>query len=554
MQRRRETAARGSARRPAPRRLARSACSGNAPSHCRPPRSATRRRMPESFTCIRSSDESTLRTVPPETVSSASTFHGSSAWRSSSSTHPLRSTRSSESETPCALKPLLLEVETPRAQMRQHFAEIALTKCGSMKRSCSSVPQRIRPPSNGCFQNVATSARISSDLQQAHAQMRSHLKRAQLQQPKRSPDPPAETSCRCRIPPGASCPSHPPADCETAVHNPRLAVALGQIAKRDSNSYSASVRASSTRGYWLVGPTYIPENRYESDGWFCQNATMLRSRSGRRSNGLSSTVAPPITIWLPPPVADARRRKLNFSAVSRLARASSNSTALNLFQLIQLLAGGRLISSTPGSGVTLKKRSRGSAAAHSPPPTPASADSWQYLPPPRPDRDSPPASTHKGRNTCSRPSRACTHSAGRISSVAVSAVLESGGSGSAPALGEKLRPPRGLRRQLHPVRKRRASYSYQLIRRNPRHRLRRNAKADRRIARPSAPAAPAAQTTSWLDHAAALRLPPPNRQNIPRRLRLRVRGCTPAADSPCSPAAAASAPALNFSASATPNP
>ncbi len=63
------------------------------------------------------------------------------------------------------------------------------------------------------------------------------------------------------------------------------------------------MRASSTRGYWLVGPTYMPENRYDSDGWFCQNATMLRSRSGRRRKGLSSTVAPPITMWLPPPVA-----------------------------------------------------------------------------------------------------------------------------------------------------------------------------------------------------------------------------------------------------------
>ncbi len=33
-----------------------------------------------------------------------------------------------------------------------------------------------------------------------------------------------------------------------------------------------------------------PENRYDIDGWFCQNPTMLRSRSGRRRNGLSSGV------------------------------------------------------------------------------------------------------------------------------------------------------------------------------------------------------------------------------------------------------------------------
>src|SRR3979490_3299574 len=69
-----------------------------------------------------------------------------------------------------------------------------------------------------------------------------------------------------------------------------------------SNSYKASMRASSTRGYWLVGPTYMPENRYDSDGWFCQKATMLRNRSGRRRKGLAHTVAPPLTIWLPPAV------------------------------------------------------------------------------------------------------------------------------------------------------------------------------------------------------------------------------------------------------------
>ena len=70
----------------------------------------------------------------------------------------------------------------------------------------------------------------------------------------------------------------------------------GRLLKATSSSYKASVRASSMRGDWLVGPTYMPENRYESDGWFCQNISMLRSRSGRRKKGLSNTVAPPITI------------------------------------------------------------------------------------------------------------------------------------------------------------------------------------------------------------------------------------------------------------------
>ena len=65
---------------------------------------------------------------------------------------------------------------------------------------------------------------------------------------------------------------------------------------------AVSARPSSTRGAWLVGPMNWPENRYDSDGWCCQKVIMLRSRSGRRSSGLSAGVAPPSVTWLPPPV------------------------------------------------------------------------------------------------------------------------------------------------------------------------------------------------------------------------------------------------------------
>src|SRR5450432_1606278 len=60
-----------------------------------------------------------------------------------------------------------------------------------------------------------------------------------------------------------------------------------------SSSYNLSSRASSTRGAWLVGPMNVPENRYDSEGWFCQYVTRLRSKSGRRRSGLSAGVAPP---------------------------------------------------------------------------------------------------------------------------------------------------------------------------------------------------------------------------------------------------------------------
>src|ERR1700674_4583720 len=164
-----------------------------------------------------------------------------------------------------------------------------------------------------------------------------------------------QNSARCEFPVTAT---------SRLRNNPSIMIGVqssaGKLVKATSSSYKASMRASSTRGDWLVGPTYMPENRYESDGWFCQNASMLRSRSGRRRNGLSNTVAPPITIWLPPPVAIWLPSYANFSAVNRLWRASSNSTVLICSSSSQLLAGGRFTSRTPGSGVMLNDRNRGS--------------------------------------------------------------------------------------------------------------------------------------------------------------------------------------------------
>ena len=34
------------------------------------------------------------------------------------------------------------------------------------------------------------------------------------------------------------------------------------------------------RGCWLVGPMKSPENKYESDGWFCQKPIRLREQIG----------------------------------------------------------------------------------------------------------------------------------------------------------------------------------------------------------------------------------------------------------------------------------
>ncbi len=43
-----------------------------------------------------------------------------------------------------------------------------------------------------------------------------------------------------------------------------LSICLNAI----SSSSMLSWRASSMRGAWLVGPTNMPEKKYDSDGWF----------------------------------------------------------------------------------------------------------------------------------------------------------------------------------------------------------------------------------------------------------------------------------------------
>ena len=74
---------------------------------------------------------------------------------------------------------------------------------------------------------------------------------------------------------------------------------------------------------------------------------------GAARERLSVTVAPPITIWLRAWRHIAHRRK-RFSAVNRFLRASSKKVSVWIrLRSSQLPAGGRFISRTPGSGVTL---------------------------------------------------------------------------------------------------------------------------------------------------------------------------------------------------------
>ena len=158
------------------------------------------------------------------------------------------------------------------------------------------------------------------------------------------------------------------------------------------------MRASSMRGDWLVGPTYIPENRYESDGWFCQNASMLRSRSGRRRKGLSSTVAPPITIWLPPPVAMMAAVIGEFFGGQPILARFLEEHCVDLFEFVPIARGrqvyfqnARIGSDAEGSQPRIGRR-RVALEPHR-----LSADTGTYPRRRRPGRDSPQAWMHTAK-------------------------------------------------------------------------------------------------------------------------------------------------------------
>ena len=139
-------------------------------------------------------------------------------------------------------------------------------KYGSMKRSCSSVPQRAR---RARFIGLAPEARDQRTqhelLREAHALVRRHLEGAHLEQPEaagvavgREHLVDAELGAM-RVAGGVD-----QQVAEQAVDEPRrrrLCRVGGSCLNASSSSYSESLRASSMRGACEVGPTNRPLNR-----------------------------------------------------------------------------------------------------------------------------------------------------------------------------------------------------------------------------------------------------------------------------------------------------
>ena len=169
-------------------------------------------------------------------------------------------------------EPLGLERVAGASQIVEHVAEVLRHEV----RQHEAIVQRRAPAhrrrgGTACRQNDATSAAQQELLRQAHARVRRHLERAQLEQP---------------LPPAGAVGAEELVDAqlgavgvagdvdqqvaEDAIDQPRRRrrpPALASICRNAiSSSSMLSWRASSTRGAWLVGPTNMPENRYDSDG------------------------------------------------------------------------------------------------------------------------------------------------------------------------------------------------------------------------------------------------------------------------------------------------
>ena len=100
--------------------------------------------MPLTLTCNRSTEESTLRAVPPLEASSPKTFQGSSACRSSRwMPRTVNRADRRKAKFEVGSEPLAAEVIAgPEEGRATTSSQSSCTKCGSMKRSCRPVPQR----------------------------------------------------------------------------------------------------------------------------------------------------------------------------------------------------------------------------------------------------------------------------------------------------------------------------------------------------------------------------------------------------------------------------
>ena len=156
----------------------------HARDRCRSRRSARRQARDLDLQALERASRRSA-TVPPTTPSSPSTCHGSSACaqleldaaelrlRRSAGKRNSKcgANHSARSGSPCAAR--------GRRRRRRNRAQ---TKCGSMKRSCSAVPQRTSGLAIGLLPEPGDQRAQQQLLREAHPRVRRHLEGAELDQ------------------------------------------------------------------------------------------------------------------------------------------------------------------------------------------------------------------------------------------------------------------------------------------------------------------------------------------------------------------------------------
>ncbi len=217
-------------------------------------------------------------------------------------------------------EPVLLELVTERPQVGQDVLEVLLEEVGEHEPVVEGGPPADRLLDVWLLPEHRHERTDKKLLRQAHLRMRRHLEAAELNEPQT----PRGVVRRIELVDADLGPVRVAGDVdqevpEDPVDEPRRRVNVGpDLVERDLEFVEGVLPPFVDAARWLVGPMNWLEKRYEREGWLFQYATMLRSTSGRRRNGLSAGLGPPRTTWFPPPVPVCLPSSWNFSVPRRV--------------------------------------------------------------------------------------------------------------------------------------------------------------------------------------------------------------------------------------------
>src|SRR5262249_53114171 len=134
-----------------------------------------------TFTCSRSTEESTKRAGTPAVASSPSTCHGSSAWRNSSGTPPRGAAAEDRKPNPRrAMKPLRIEVIAGAAKTFQNVEKVVPNEVRQHESVVQGRTPTYRRAALWLAPEPGDQRAQEQLLRQAHARVRRHFERAEL--------------------------------------------------------------------------------------------------------------------------------------------------------------------------------------------------------------------------------------------------------------------------------------------------------------------------------------------------------------------------------------